>query len=227
MGIYLISKFKPFYEPKIEQISQLGSNNESSNPHIKCVKTLKEHEKWCNCLIVLKSKNLCSCSADKSINIYSNDNKFNLIMKIKSCHKDYILYLEEIYNFIIVSTSSDGAIKFWKLIIKSFNNSNGNSYHLLQTIKGHEDDVWKVIFIKKNKHLISCGSDSFIKIWNIKYSNKNSNIQLNCELYKTLKEHKYWVPSILQVKNREKNINYLKTHNCAFRIIPSKNLEFF
>ena len=79
---------------------------------LKCIRIIKSHEKWCNCLIVLKSGNLCSCSGDKSINVYSKDIQYNVILTIKSCHKDFILYILELYQSIIASASSDGCIKF-------------------------------------------------------------------------------------------------------------------
>ena len=47
---------------------------------------------------------------------------------------------------------------------------------------------------------------------NLRYIQKNSENErdlINYEEIKILKEHKYWVSSIIQVKNYEKNINYL------------------
>lgn len=194
----------------------------NKNGTLKCFKVIRSHEKWCNCLIFLKSGNLCSCSGDKSINVYSNDNKYNVILSIKSCHNDFILYILELYQSIIASASSDGKIKFWKLILKS-NNINNNNYIYLGTISAHESDVWKIVFIRKNNQLISCGSDTFIKIWDLKFikdnntndidEDKNNKVnEINKVEYtqrKILCEHKYWVSSIIQVINKNLNINYL------------------
>ena len=178
----------------------------NKNGTLKCFKVIRSHEKWCNCLIFLKSGNLCSCSGDKSINVYSNDNKYNVILSIKSCHNDFILYILELYQSIIASASSDGKIKFWKLILKS-NNINNNNYIYLGTISAHESDVWKIVFIRKNNQLISCGSDTFIKIWDLKFikdnntndkdKDKNNKVnEINKVEYtqrKILCAHKYWV----------------------------------
>ena len=60
------------YSP--EEIEENNINDKKGE--LKCIRIIKGHKKWCNCLIVLKSGNLCSCSGDKSINIYSNDNYF-------------------------------------------------------------------------------------------------------------------------------------------------------
>ena len=199
---------------------------------LKCVRIIKGHHKWCNSLIKLKSDNLCSCSGDKSINIYSNDNNFNVILTIPSCHDDFILYILEIYNFVIASCSSDGNMKLWKIILNS-NIQNENSYYLLKTVKAHFLDVWKIVFIEERNQIVSCGSDSLIKVWDINlvktgkiednknidinnYSNNNnpnSNKEkkdiINVELNKEIKSHKYWILTMIQAKNNKKNVNYL------------------
>ena len=185
--------------------------NDKRKKPLECIRIIKGHRKWCNCLLILKTNNLCSCSGDKSINIYSNDNNFSAILTLTSCHEDFILYITEIYDSIIASSASDGTIKFWKIFLIS-NNPKKNHYYLIQTIKGHESDVWKILFISERNQLISCGSDALIKVWNINYiqkQNDNDADVINYEEFKTLTEHKYWISSIIQVKNNEKNINYL------------------
>ena len=181
-----------------------------------CIRVIKAHQKWCNCLIKLKSGNLCSCSGDKTINIYSNDNDFNIILHIPTCHTDFILYILELPNCILASSSSDGTIKFWRIIINNNinNDLNNNSYYLIETIYAHDTDVWKILFISKYSQLISCGSDSLIKIWdlNIFLKNDNNNEKkyvIDYVLKKIISEHKYWVSSIINVINQNKNINYV------------------
>ena len=183
----------------------------------KCIRVIKSHKKWCNCIIKLKSGNLCSCSGDKTINIYSNkENNFNIILHISTSHTDFILYILELPNFILASSSSDGTIKFWKIIINNYMNNDllNNSYYLIETIFAHETDVWKILFISNNNNnseLMSCGSDSLIKIWdlNIYYNTKENKYIINYILKKVLSEHKYWVSSIINVFNKNRNINYL------------------
>ena len=182
----------------------------------KCIRVIRSHKKWCNCIIKLKSGNLCSCSGDKTINIYSNkENNFNIILHISTSHTDFILYILELPNFILASSSSDGTIKFWKIIINNYMNNDllNNSYYLIETIFAHETDVWKILFISNNNNseLISCGSDSLIKIWdlNIYYNTKENKYIINYILKKVLSEHKYWVSSIINVFNKNRNINYL------------------
>ena len=142
-------KFVPYsYTP--DQYEDKDINNEKDQ--LKCIRIIKGHQKWCNCLIVLKSGNLCSCSGDKSINIYSTDKYFNVILNLPLCHNDFILFLLEIYDSIIASSSSDGTIKFWKIILNSNleinNNKNENNFYLIQTIYAHETDVVYIVCIK-------------------------------------------------------------------------------
>ena len=74
----------------------------------------------------------------------------------------------------------------------------------------YESDSWKILYIYENNHLISCGSDSLMKVWKINFDfNENNKIGINYKLNQIIKEHKYWISSIIQVKNRKKNINYL------------------
>ena len=189
----------------------IDEKNDKNKSKLKCIRIIKGHYKWCNCLILLKSNNLCSCSGDKSINIYSNDNNFDVILTLPSCHDDFILYMIELFESVIASSSSDGTIKFWKIFLKS-NNVKDNNYYLIQTIKGHESDAWKILFINDTNQLISCGSDALIKIWSLNYIPKNCETEkdiINYTELKILTEHKYWVSSIIQVKNEEKKINYL------------------
>ena len=198
-------KFVPYsYTP--DQYEDKDINNEKDQ--LKCIRIIKGHQKWCNCLIVLKSGNLCSCSGDKSINIYSNDNEFNVILNIPLCHTDFILYVLEIYESILASSSSDGTIKFWKLNLEK--NVINISFYLIETIYAHESDVWKILFIQKNKKLISCSSDSEIKIWDLDiYKDSENKYRINFVQNKKLSDHLYWVSSIIMVTNINLNINYL------------------
>lgn len=177
---------------------------------LKCIRVIKAHEKWCNCLLLLKSGHLCSCSGDKTINIYSKDNNYNIILKIITCHTDFILYILELYDSIIASSSSDGTIKFWKLNYLNIN-VNDNTYYLIETIYAHESDVWKILFIPQKSQLISCSSDTFIKIWDLNINKNYNDNKYKIDFFqnKVLEDHLYWVSSIINVTNNSKNINYL------------------
>ena len=199
------------YIPNSSEDEEEDNTNKINKHKLKCIRIIRGHRKWCNCLIILKSNNLCSCSGDKSINIYSNDNNFKVILTLPSCHDDFILYMIELFDSIIASSSSDGTIKFWKIILNS-DNPKVNNYYLIQSIIAHESDTWKILHIQERNELVSCGSDSLIKIWKLNYipnNNDNEKDIINYDLIKTLTEHKYWISSIIQVKNDEKNINYL------------------
>jgi len=160
---------------------------------------------------MLKSGNLCSCSGDRSINIYSNDNNYNVILNIPECHTDFILYMLELNDFIIASSSSDGTIKFWKIFLNNnINNNKGeNTFYLIETIYAHESDVWKILFIYTKSQLISCGSDTLIKIWDLVIYKQNDKYCIDYIQKKVISDHIYWVSSIINVKNIKNNINYL------------------
>ena len=83
----------------------------------------------------------------------------------------------------------------------------------MQTIPAHESDVWKIVFISKKNQLISCSSDTFIKIWDLNFNkNNNNNNDINKIEFtenKIIADHLYWVSSIIQVINNNLNINYL------------------
>ena len=206
-----LDKLIPYsYTPEQEEEKEKNLNNKKGT--LKCIRVIKGHHKWCNCLKMLKSGNLCSCSGDRSINIYSNDNNYNVILNIPECHTDFILYVLELNDFIIASSSSDGTIKFWKIIINNnINNNKGeNTFYLIETIFAHESDVWKILFIPKKSQLISCGSDTLIKIWDlIIYKQNNNKYSIDYVQNKVISDHIYWVSSIINVKNINKNINYL------------------
>jgi WD40 repeat protein len=206
-----------FYSSSLNQkkIDDNKSDKDTINKKetFKCIRVIRSHKKWCNCIIKLKSGNLCSCSGDKSINIYSNDNNFNVILHLPSCHTDFILFLLEIYDSIIASSSSDGTIKFWKIILNSDNNTEENYFYFIETIYAHESDVWKILFIPNNSQLVSCGSDSLIKIWDLEITkdkqNNENKYKINFVQNKILSDHLYWVSSIINVTNNDLNINYL------------------
>ena len=205
-----LEKLIPYsYIPEETEDEDINNNKKGT---LKCIRVIKSHQKWCNCLIKLKSGSLCSCSGDRTINIYSNDTNFNILLNIPTCHSDFILYILELPNLILASSSSDGTIKFWKIHINNYidNSLGNNTYYLIETIFAHETDVWKILFISKKSQLISCGSDALIKVWDLKiFSQKNNIISIDYILSKVLSYHKYWVSSIIKVKNENLNVNYL------------------
>ena len=49
----------------------------------------------------------------------------------------------EILDSILISSASNGTIKFWEIFLNS-NNEKDNYYYLIQTKKEHEYDAWKI-----------------------------------------------------------------------------------
>ena len=193
---YFISKDN---KPKTNNLKQKTDNEiEIGKERIKCVTILMEHDKWINCLISLKTNHFASCSGDRSIKIFSGEEKenFKCILKIANCHFDYILFLCQLYNENIVSCSTDSTIKIWKI------NFENLTHELLSTLIGHEGDVWKIIELNKSFNLASCSSDKKIKIWKENKQNNSYNI------IKEISGYNLWVESILEIITKD-NINYL------------------
>ena len=128
----------------------------------KSYKTLTNHTSWVYYLLKLKDGRLASCSADKTLKIYSKD-KFEVQLSI-SHHSDYIHYITQLNNENILTCSRDNTMIIIKLIVD-------NKYNLEQQLKGHSGFVVNAIEIKHNK-LISVSYDKTMKIWNLNNNNK-------------------------------------------------------
>ena len=75
-----LEKLIPYsYIPEETEDEDINNNKKGT---LKCIRVIKSHQKWCNCLIKLKSGSLCSCSGDRTINIYSNDTNFNIYSRL-------------------------------------------------------------------------------------------------------------------------------------------------
>ncbi len=158
------------YSKKISNFFQFKSiNNQTNN---------------INCLLLLNDKkHFASASCDKTIKIYYFfDNKFKEKLTINE-HKHFVLYLTQMKNKNILSSSHDKCIKIIKL------NNEFNSYEVLFNIFGHKISVCKAFemefYNKKNinNNLISCSLDKTIKIWNFIDNNYKEEFELLSENY--------------------------------------------
>ena len=159
------------YSKKISNYFQFKSiNNQTNN---------------INCLLLLNDKkHFASASCDKTIKIYYFfDNKFKEKLTINE-HKHFVLYLSQMKNKNILSSSHDKCIKIIKI------NDEFNSYEVLFNIFGHKISVCKAFemeFYNKNNNnynnLISCSLDKTIKIWNFIDNNYKEEFELLSENY--------------------------------------------
>ena len=123
----------------------------------KSYKTLTNHTSYVFYLLKLKDGRLASCSADKTLKIYSKD-EFEVQLSI-SLHSGYIYYITQLNNENILTCSCDNTMIIIKLI-------GDNKYNLEQQLIGHSNIVVNAIEIKDNK-LISVSYDNTMKIWNL------------------------------------------------------------
>ena len=138
-----------------------NNNKKSLNlSEITEIKKITEHSNYITALTILSDGRLVSGSFDKSINIYNKDT-FNLDIKIKNAHEFEISSFEILPENILISASYDVHIKLWKI--------EQNSYKNIKTIfDAHDDEISKIIYIKRKNLLCSCSKDQSIKFWNSK-----------------------------------------------------------
>jgi WD40 repeat protein len=108
----------------------------------------------------LSDGRLVSGSYDKSINVY-NKETYNLDLIIKNAHEFEVSSFEILPENVLIAASYDVHIKFWKIEQHSFKN--------IKTIfDAHDDEISKIIYIKRKNLLCSCSKDQSIKFWNSK-----------------------------------------------------------
>ena len=119
------------------------------------IKKIHEHSDYITGLVILSDGRLVSGSYDKSINIYIKET-YNLEIKIKNAHEFEVSSFEILPENILISASYDVHIKLWKI--------EKNSYKNIKTIyDAHDDEISKIIYIKRKNLLCSCSKDQSIK----------------------------------------------------------------
>ena len=142
----------------LKNIENINNNKLKNN-----TKTLKNHNREIKNVILLSDGRLSSCSYDNSIIIYNKDN-YQIDNQIKdNCEINYHC---ELNNNNIISCCKDNTMKIYDY---------HNSFCLIETLKGHKDNVRKVIEIKNNI-LVSCSADKTMKIWKKDENNGYQNI---------------------------------------------------
>ena len=146
--------------------------------NIKEVKTFTEHTDNVNSLLQLKDGRVASCSDDKTIRIYDPSNDYHCDQVIKR-HSEGIPSICQLDDGTIVSCSHDESIMIGDYTIKN----------------AHDYLIYKVITLPNNR-IASCSYDKTIKIW--KSNPPYSDIPI-----KVLREHSYYVISLLYIKERD------------------------
>ena len=116
---------------------------------------------------VVSSNEIISISSDKSIIVF--DQLFHIFQKIEKAHERIIfdISLKDKNNF--ATCSGDKSIKTWQ-------KSENGKYKLNLSINNiHEDDIYKIIYLKDNT-IISGSKDNKIKILNLNNNEYHCNI---------------------------------------------------
>ena len=138
------------------------------------IKTIQEHKKEVNSLLLLKNQKIASCSDDKTIKIFepSNDYHFEQIQKTQ-CLKSFC----QLEDGTIITCSKDGSITIGEYLINY----------------AHNDTINKIIPLPEHR-IASCSNDKSIKIW--------KTINYDDAPIKILKGHNGSVTSLLYIKER-------------------------
>ena len=141
----------------------------------------------------LKQENnseLVSCSEDKSIKIWSIDNKNNYQLKVTNTFNEHSNWVGRVYYFsaniqlnskkYILSCSGDNTLKLWNV-----NNENNPN---IKTYEGHTNAVIcaKILFTdyqKTDGTIYSCSYDKTMKVWDLISTNCIKTIQSEYNLF--------------------------------------------
>lgn len=184
------------HRPRTENIEaeQREKNNEKYRSSVKTIPN--EHEEYILSLCLLGNWGLASCGKDGKIIVYDLKNFENIFVINNSYdaedkkHKAHqicgVHSICGLKNGNLASADCDGVVKIWEIpqALKS------RKSKLLQVLKGHESEVYKVIELEDEK-LCSSSYDRTIKIWDEK----------NYECIKTLKTPEDTVISLLQMND--------------------------
>ena len=163
------------------------------------IKIINKHSSYVNNIIILKDGRLCSCSSDQKIIIYNKYYESEITIEDNA----NIYYHNQLLNGNIISCCKNNTLKIYEL--------NNKNYKLVQTLKGHNRSILKVIEI--NNKLISCAWDKTIKIW----EKDDENDNYNC------------IKTLFICNNDDIRINILKIN--SYKIVASSNegkcIKFF
>ena len=139
----IIQIYEEIYDKSNKYILCVGNLiNINLNPFKYNFKILDYHTDIITYIDKLKDGRLISCSADNSLNIYKN-NTYELQLSIKE-HSDWINSFTQLKDERIITCSGDNTMKIIKLI-------GEDKYKIDQILKGHDNDVCKIIEIKENE----------------------------------------------------------------------------
>ena len=138
----------------LNEFNLFNEQNENKNNDLILQSTIKSHNDFVNCIIILKNKNICSCSKDSLVKIFDSQS-FKEITSFQF-EKVCILHIMEMSDLNLVVCLSDFTINILKIV--------DNTICILEYLLGHQDFVYKSIEYNKGS-LITCSIDKTIKMW--------------------------------------------------------------
>jgi len=162
----------------------------------KRIQILKGHTSYVNCIILLPTTEIASCSDDKTIRIWNINT--NEQMKLLEGHTESvktILMLED--ELRLASCGCDNTIRIWNII----------SGDQLLVLEGHTNWIKTIISLNNNNYMLaSCSDDKTIRFWNY---NTGKQLQI-------LEGHASYVKSLAYVPAN--NLLASGSTDCTIRI---------
>jgi len=172
--------------------------------YLRLLTNLTEHTGIIRALILSKNNSLVSGSSDLTIKVWNQmtENTFECVVTLKQSSGVSSLAISG--SSLLISGHADGTIKIF----------NQTSFVLLQTLKGHSNNVFSFVLLN-NENLASVSTLDSIVIWQ-----KINETSFN--LSKTLKGHTDWVNSLAVLPN---NMFASASDDNSIRIWGQTNLE--
>lgn len=186
-----------------------------NNQFEQCITTITEHKSSVKAISQLSNGYLISGGNDNVVNIYNNENGFELTSKI-STNDNEIYCLLELFDGNIAIGLNDNSIKIYDL----------SSTACCQVLIGHSKPVI-FLFQKAIETLLSCSDDCSIKMWDLNTKNclftynehidgvtgllrLNDSSMLSVSKDSTLKQWRY---------SESKSIYTIKAHSSSITMI--------
>ncbi|CAD8057391.1 unnamed protein product [Paramecium sonneborni] len=144
---------------------------------VQLLTTLNGHENVVRCVIKLHNGDYATSSRDKTIKIW-NQNTFQCIQVLRD-HINWVQDLTLIPDNKFASCSDDKTIKIFSQFIQtqSTNAFQSSLWECVNTLKGHESYVVRIVYNDKFNYLITCSTDGTLRLWDP--SQKNALVVLH------------------------------------------------
>jgi WD40 repeat protein len=119
----------------------------------RCIKTFSGHSNSINSLCLIND-HLASASNDKTIKIWSMNGD---LIRTLTGHKDYVVTLCPLSEYLLASGSLDSYIKIFDL----------QTGEVIKNITDHFDWITCLALFKNSKYFASSSNDDTIKIWSL------------------------------------------------------------